>query len=115
MNQQLTLPVKFNRKEYSLEDLDLYCLCGHYVNGHSNGLGGGESICDTECGCIYCELDYEYSVAMNYFQGVYDRWLIVRMNADATKFKTMTMDGLPVIKEPYEMTITQYRDGDVTK
>jgi hypothetical protein len=69
-------------------------------------LGGGISICEEECGCMYCEFDYEYSVAMHYFQGSYDRWLIVRMNTDATKFKTMTMGGIPVIKEPYEMTIS---------
>lgn len=96
-----TLPIKFKQ---STEDCEMFCRCGHYVNVHSNGLGGGQSLCD-DCGCCYCDYDYELTITMNYFQGKYKNFMISELNAEATKFKGWCQDGLPALCEPYQMTV----------
>lgn len=103
MSKQITLPAKL--KGYSLDDLELFCICGHYVNAHSNGLGGGISICE-HCACCYCEFDYESTVAIHYFQGKYENWYITKMTTDAKRFWSITQGGLPYMKEPHQMIIT---------
>ncbi len=107
MNNYLTFPFQF--KNYDLVDCELYCVCGHMINLHSNGLGGGLSICECEdydCGCCYAEFDYELTIAMNFFQGSNDRWLVAKLKTDVSKQWTMTNGGgFPMIKEPYQMVI----------
>lgn len=99
------LPIDLS--DYSLEDLELYCSCGHMINVHSEGLGGGISVCDENCGCVYCDFDFELSVMMHYFQGHYDNWLIVNMTTDAKRLWTMTNGGIPALKEPMQMIVTR--------
>lgn len=101
-------PFKF--KNYDLTDLELYCSCGHMINFHSNGLGGGISICEYEdgfCGCTYAEYDYELTVAMNFFQGKYDNFLISKLTPDTKRRWTMTWNysHFPSYKEPYQMVV----------
>lgn len=97
-----TLPFKFKQ---STEDCEMFCKCGHYVNVHSNGMGGGLSTCD-DCACCYCDYDYALTIALNYFQGKYKNPMISKLNADASKL--WTMGGLySGLKEPYEMVITK--------
>lgn len=94
----VTLPIEL--RNFSIEDLELLCYCGHYVNCHSEGLGGGISICDElDCGCIYCEFDYEGTIAFHYFQEKSDRWLISKLTADCKRQWSMTQSGLPSLKE----------------
>jgi hypothetical protein len=110
---RLSLPVKFNREEYSLEDLELFCTCTHYVCEHDGGLGGGDSICEVEnCGCVSCEFDYDFTVKMHYFQGHYQENSIAKLTADTKKRWAYFMGGLPYFKEPFEMTILSQQSQD---
>lgn len=104
-NHNVVVALPFDTNEYCLDDCDLFCTCGHYVNGHSNGLGGGLSICEEECGCCYCDLDVGFTVMMEYFQGVYENWYIHKLTTDAKRFWTMGNHGMPVVKEAYQMTL----------
>jgi len=87
-------------RNFSIEDLELLCFCGHFVNCHDGGLGGADSICEEEnCACISCEFDYEGTIAFHYFLEKSDRWLIVKLTSDCKKQWSMTQSGFPAIKE----------------
>lgn len=79
------------------------------MNDHSEGLGGGISICENGCGCVYCEFDYEGTITFNYFQGSYDNWYITKMTTDAKQFWSITHGGIPYMKEPMPLTVKEKR------
>jgi len=106
LEQKQVLPIEFDRNEFSLEDLELFCTCGHYVNEHDGGLGGGDSLCEIDdCGCLSCEFDYEYTVSVHYFTGNADHVYITKLSADTKRMWGSTHYGIPYLKEPKPLTI----------
>lgn len=104
-NCNMVLPIDL--RDFILENCELYCSCGCYVNEHDNGICNN-SICENECGCVSCEFDYDLSVMMHYFQGFYDRTLVTRLTSDVSKIWGSTHHGIPYLKEPYQMTVTRH-------
>ena len=46
-------------------NMERYCVCGHLRNLHSNGEGGGISVCEeieNDCGCIFYEYDRDLTI-----------------------------------------------------
>jgi hypothetical protein len=101
-NQSVIYPIDLS--DYSLENCELFCSCGCYINEHDNGICEN-SVCENECGCVSCDFDFELSVMMNYFQGQYDRWFIQRLTTDCKKQYTLGHHGIPMMKERYQMTV----------
>lgn len=113
VNMRYDLIKPTNLDSFSIEDTELYCVCGHLINLHSNGLGGGISICECEdydCGCIYAELDRDLTVMMEYFQGTDERWFIAKLTTDVKRQWTLTNGGgFPMIKEPIQLEVHEVR------
>lgn len=100
-----TLPLKL---EQSVESLSLICICGHWINCHSDGIGGGLSICEEDegfCGCMYPEIDYDQTIMNHYFITNDSRWLITKLTTDVKKQWTASLHGLPLRKEINPMVL----------
>jgi hypothetical protein len=93
-----------NLEGFSIENASLICICGHYINCHSNGLGGGISFCEEEdgfCGCMYPEVDLGENIRELYFYKGNGRIRVDKFNSaqNFEKFWFLATHGLPVFIE----------------